>query len=254
MVTDLHAKRVLVIEDHYETQQIILSACAAMGFEVDAHSDGEAGLQEALNNDYTLLILDVGLPGIDGFEICKLVRQKSSAPLIVFVSSKSDEHHKVSGLELGADDYLQKPLSVRELGARIRTLLRRREADTAHTAPTETDTSSTAPSEIRYRDLVIDLDQRTVTVRGEEAHLTALEYSLLLYLVERAGKAISREQLMEEVWGFNAMNFVNTVNSHVSRVRTKIEKDQENPEYIFTVRGYGYQFARKETTKEIKYS
>lgn len=245
------AGKVLLVEDSPETLAIIEAACAAMGFEVDTACDGSEGLRRALTGEYILLILDIGLPSVNGLEICKALRERSQQPLVIFVSSQVDEKTMLDGLDSGADDFLHKPFSTRELGARIRRLLRRRYHDQsecpAEPLPEKTESSGI----VEYQDLVIDLDQRKVTIRGEEPYFTALEYSLLVYLIEHAGRAVSREELMQDVWGFNSHRFVNTVNSHVSRVRSKIEIDPDNPKYVFTVRGFGYQFASRDEAAKI---
>lgn len=252
----LESGKALVIEDHPETLRVITQACEAMGFAVEAFSNGILGLERALQEEFLLLILDVGLPGVDGFEICRQVRKKTSRTLIVFVSSNADEHSKVTGLDTGADDYLQKPLSVRELGARIRRLLRRRYSDQEDVRESEPPSaqSDTDSGIVEFGDLRIDFDQRRVFRAGEQLVLTALEYNLLSYLVSNPGRAVSREELLEQVWGVASMKYGNSVNSHVSRLRAKIEKDQDNPEYIFTVRGFGYQFASREALDKIKRS
>lgn len=247
--------RVLLIEDHPDTLQIMEAACAAMGFDVEATDNGSVGLQLALNSEYLLVLLDVGLPGVDGFEICRRLREKTHQPLVVFISSKVDERTKVQGLDLGADDYIAKPFSVRELSARIRVLLRRRYHDQQQAAPQTTSvTTENLSGVIRFKDLVLDLEQRKVFVRGEEKHFTALEINLLEYLISQAGRAVSRDELMEQVWGFSSSRFGGTINSHLSRLRSKLEVDTNNPEYIYTVRGFGYRFADKDTLGEIRRS
>lgn len=242
--------KVLLIEDHEDTLRVMQTACDAMGFEVVSTSNGSVGLQHALAEEFLLILLDVGLPGVDGIEICRRIREKSHKPLVVFVTSATDESARVLGLESGADDYITKPFSVREMSARIRTLLRRRYHDRVEFAAGEGE-DELSSGVIQFRELKIDLDQRKIFIRGEEVSFTSIEFNLLLYLVERAGKAVAREELMRHVWGFQSTNFDGTVNSHMSRVRAKLEKSPSAPEYIFTIRGFGYRFADKETASEV---
>jgi DNA-binding response OmpR family regulator len=235
---DQHAAtRALIVEDESETLRIIEAACIGLGLDVDTAATGNRGLELALSNSYDIILLDVQLPSISGFEICAEIRAQTFEPLIIFVTGESREEDRVRGLQLGADDYVVKPFSTKELIARLRSLIKRREHDRSKA------TVGTTQSEIlSYKELRVDLRTHTITLRGEEAHFTEIEFNLVCYFLNNLGRAISREELMDKVWGYTSSQFTNTVNSHVSRLRNKLEIDPENPEYLHSVRGFGYRF------------
>ncbi|MCL5047099.1 MAG: response regulator transcription factor [Actinobacteria bacterium] len=194
---------------------------AATGVEVLAHLDVE---------QFSLLILDIMMPELDGFSVCRQVRQKQNLPIII-LTAKGEEVDRILGFELGADDYVVKPFSPRELMGRVKALLRRSSG-----APAEVATSVT------YHGLAIDPSSRKVTVNGQPITLTPKEFDLLWFLVNRPGKVFSREQLMEQVWGYSFFGSLRTVDTHVKRLREKLSGRPESPEYLATIWGVGYKF------------
>ena len=225
--------KILIVEDEEAIADLERDYLELSGFTVEVANDGDTGLQKALNEDYDLLILDLMLPGTDGFDICRQVRDVKNTP-IVMVSAKKDDIDKIRGLGLGADDYMTKPFNILELKARIKAVLRR---SSKHTAE-----KTQVKNEMKVRDLYLDLDSRRVFVDGKEANLTAKEFDLLELLMKTPGKVYSREKLLDTVWGFDYPGDVRTVDVHVRRLREKIEKKPSAPEYIFTKWGVGYYF------------
>ncbi len=223
------SKRILVVEDEREIADLIAYTLKKESFHVDIASDGNEALKKLRENQYDLLILDLMLPHIQGLEICRLVRSNPSIKKtgIIIVTAKAEEFDRVFGLEMGADDYVTKPFSPRELIARVKALLRRINAEKEENI-------------INIRDLVIDKEKYLVTIRGEPIKLSATEFKILLYLAERPNKIFSREHLLDAVWGQDIYVEPRTVDVHIRRLRMKIEKDPENPEYIKTMRGIGY--------------
>lgn len=222
-------KRILVVEDEREIADLIAYTLKKESFHVDIASDGNEALKKLRENQYDLLILDLMLPHIQGLEICRLVRSNPSIKKtgIIIVTAKAEEFDRVFGLEMGADDYVTKPFSPRELIARVKALLRRINEEKEENI-------------INIRDLVIDKERYLVTIRGEPIKLSATEFKILLYLAERPNKIFSREHLLDAVWGQDIYVEPRTVDVHIRRLRMKIEKDPENPEYIKTMRGIGY--------------
>jgi two-component system OmpR family response regulator len=204
--------------------------------EVETVTDGRAGLERARNGDNDLIILDLMLPGIDGLEICRQVRSRADYTPILMLTARTSELDRVLGLELGADDYLTKPFSILELVARVKALFRRMEAVVSQESLAEQ-----AP--IRLTDLSIEPDKRSVEVRGEAVQLTAKEFDLLLHFARYPGRVFTRAQLLDQVWGYGHEGYEHTVNSHINRLRSKIEQDPARPRYILTVWGIGYRFA-----------
>ena len=196
-------------------------------------SSGREGLQRALERDLTIIILDLMLPGLDGLEVCKRIRAAGKMTPILMLTAKSEELDKVLGLELGADDYITKPFSIRELIARVKAIIRR------SVAP---ENGGSAEEILSYGDLSIDLSKRSVTLGNRIVELTAKEYDLLVLFAKSPGRAYNRQQLLDLVWGYQFEGYQHTVNSHINRLRTKIEKDPSSPRYIRTVWGYGYRF------------
>lgn len=207
-----------------------------LSFEVDLAFDGATGLARAESAAYDLVILDLMLPGVDGLEICRRLRAgaRPYTPVLM-LTSKSTELDRVLGLELGADDYVTKPFSVRELLARVKAILRR--VDELKTAPR---TQKTA--RIHFRDLVVDPTGRSVKLDDRPIALTAKEFDLLLYFITHPGRVFTRSQLLDAVWGYGHDGYEHTVNSQINRLRGKIEKDLSRPAYIRTVWGVGYKF------------
>lgn len=232
-------QKVLIVEDDADIANLVHMHISDLGCKCDVVHDGEAGLEKALKNRYDLIILDLMLPGVDGLEICREVRSEKHYTPIVMLTSRSEEFDKVLGLEFGADDYLTKPFSVRELQARVKAIFRRVEA-------VKDDVSGGAKKVVQFRDLRVDLEKRAVTVRGNKVELTAKEFDLLALFAKNPGKAYSRQGLLDTVWGYKFEGYDHTVNSHINRLRAKIEEDPANPGYILTVWGVGYKFADEE--------
>jgi DNA-binding response OmpR family regulator len=234
---------VLVIEDQEDIAELVKLHLKDIDCRVKLAFDGVTGLAEAQSKSYDLIVLDVMLPGIDGLEICKRLRAKSSYTPILMLTSKSSELDRVLGLELGADDYLTKPFSIMELTARVKAIFRRVSAIATGT------TNSTA--RIQIGELMIDVERRSVTLRGADVDLTAKEFDLLLHLAQNPGRVYSREQLLDFVWGYNHSGYEHTVNSHINRLRAKVEADPANPVYVLTVWGVGYKFVDPVTMKKV---
>jgi DNA-binding response OmpR family regulator len=234
---------VLVIEDQEDIAELVKLHLKDIDCRVKLAFDGLAGLAEAQAKSYDLIILDLMLPGIDGLDICKRLRAKSNYTPILMLTSKSSELDRVLGLELGADDYLTKPFSVIELTARVKAIFRRVSAITAG--------ATNASSRIQAGDLSIDAERRAVILRGTPIDLTAKEFDLLLHLAQNPGRVYSREQLLDFVWGYNHSGYEHTVNSHINRLRAKVETDPTNPRYVLTVWGVGYKFVDPESLRKV---
>lgn len=227
--------KILVVDDEQAIVEILKSNLKREGFEVDAAYDGEEAVEKALSTAYDLILLDCMLPGKDGFDVCRQLRQESSVPIIM-LTAKSEEIDKVLGLELGADDYITKPFSNRELLARIKAQLRRSKLNS------RADNQESTGSVFVVADLVINNDVYEVTRNGENLNLTLREFQLLSFLAKNAGTVFSREELLEEVWDYDYYGDVRTVDVTVRRTREKIEPDPDNYRYIITKRGLGYYF------------
>jgi DNA-binding response OmpR family regulator len=199
------------------------------GYEVLLAADGEAALQAALNRRFDLLILDIMLPKVNGYEVCKTIRREGIDTPVIFLSAKSQETDKVLGLELGGDDYLTKPFGLRELMARVKSILRRSEAQT--------------PKVLECGPLRIDLSGRNVSRNGRSLEMTSKEFELLRYLVEKRGRVLSRDEILSRVWGFDYDGTARTIDNFINRLRQKIGDDVRQPRLILTVRGVGYKFA-----------
>ena len=224
---DSPCMRILVIEDNRDILANVMDYLQLKGYTVDCAQDGVSGLHLAVSEHYDLIVLDIMLPGIDGFELCRTLRRTSDVP-IVMVTARADTHDVVAGLEAGADDYLTKPFAPKELSARIRALLRRaRPANPAH-------------PRLVFGDLEIVPDEGKVMRSGEEIHLTKTEFRLLCELAENPGRVFSREELLDQVWGYGYFGDGRLVDVHIRRLRTKVEIDSANPRHVVTVRGLGY--------------
>ena len=219
--------RILTVEDDERIRTALRLALEDEGWEVDEVASGEEALAAFTRTPADVVLVDIMLPGIDGFDICRSIRKSSDVP-IVMITARSDTHDVVAGLEAGADDYLTKPFAPKELSARIRALLRRARA------------ADTAGGEIVFNDLEILPDEGVVRVSGSEAHLTKTEFRLLVELASSPGRIFSREVLLERVWGLGYFGDGRLVDVHVRRLRTKIEPDPANPRHVVTVRGLGY--------------
>lgn len=234
-VTAPEKHHILVIEDDVDIAELVAMHLRDEGHEVTLCHNGKEGLEKAATENYQLLILDLMLPGLDGLNICRQLRSQTSYLPILMLTSKSSELDRVLGLEMGADDYLTKPFSIRELVARVKALFRR--ADAMTTSP-----ASTPLQQIRIGKICIDVERRQVTVDGRPVELTAKEFELLHHFAGHPGRVYSRLQLLDQVWGYGHEGYEHTVNSHINRLRAKIEQDPANPRYILTVWGVGYKF------------
>jgi DNA-binding response OmpR family regulator len=230
---------VLVIEDDPKVVELLSLHLRDIGLTTEAVSSGNRGLKRALESEYKLIILDLMLPGLGGFEICKKIRATEKHIPILMLTAKSEELDKVLGLELGADDYITKPFSIRELLARVKAILRRTDRyGEANGGP--------AGKLLNFGELQIDLEKRIVSLAGRKIELTAKEYDLLVLFAGSPGRAFNRQQLLDAVWGYQFEGYHHTVNSHINRLRSKIEADPSEPRYIKTVWGFGYRFAEPE--------
>lgn len=229
-------KKVLIIEDEQAIVDILKFNLEKEGYEVDFATDGITGFNKALGEDCDLILLDVMLPGMDGFEVCRKVREKSSVPIIM-LTAREEEVDKVLGLELGADDYMTKPFSIRELTARVKANLRRMNTESANT-----DAPQSNASTIVSGDLTINMERYEVQKRGKVIEITLREFELLKFLAMQPDKIFTRENLLENVWGYEYYGDVRTVDVTVRRLREKIEDDPSLPRYIVTKRGVGYYF------------
>lgn len=226
-------KKALIVEDEKHIVELLTIHLKDLHLEVESANNGKDGLEKALTGDFSIIILDIMMPGKDGIEVCRELRGAGVQTPVLMLTAKSEEFDKVLGLEIGADDYLTKPFSVRELIARVKALLRRYEK---YQMPVEAKTS------IEVDGLSIDLDKRRVKIEGNVLDLTPKEFDLLYLLASNPGKSYSREDLLKQVWGYDFQGYEHTVNSHVNRLRSKLEKDPNQPEFIKTVWGIGYAF------------
>lgn len=232
-------KKLLLVEDDADISNLVKMSMADIGFEVDTFSDGSTAYQKAGSRHYDFIILDVMLPGMDGLEICKQLRADGNDTPIMMLTAKAAELDRVIGLESGADDYLTKPFSISELQARVKARMRRREgAFSGEEARTKNDSAV-----ITAGGMTIDPEKRKVKVDDEDIYLTAKEFDLLFCFASNPGRVYNREQLLDLVWGYGFEGYDHTVNSHINRLRTKIEKDPGKPKYVLTVWGVGYRFA-----------
>ncbi len=218
--------RILLVEDDERIQASLRLALEDEGYEVAQATSGEAALDLFADQPADVVLIDVMLPGMDGFECCRQLRRSSTVPIIM-VTARTDTHDVVAGLEAGADDYVTKPFVVKELSARVRALLRRARA-------------SEEPSVVQFGDVELRPDEGVVRRAGQEVHCTRTEFRLLCELASNPGKVMSREQLLDRVWGYDYFGDGRLVDVHVRRLRTKVEPDPANPRHILTVRGLGY--------------
>jgi DNA-binding response OmpR family regulator len=228
--------RALIIEDDDRIYDLISMHLLDLGFETDHAKEGPLGIQKALVKEYNLIVLDLMLPKLDGFEVCKRIRDKNKQVPILMLTARSEELDKVLGLELGADDYITKPFGIREFIARVKALMRRVEVDRGQGI------EETAVEILQYGSLAINCTNRTVHVDKRQLDLTNKEYELLELLARNPGRAFNRQQLLEAVWGYQYEGYNHTVNSHINRLRSKIEEDPSKPKYVQTMWGYGYRF------------
>ncbi|MUT66443.1 response regulator transcription factor [Paenibacillus sp. NEAU-GSW1] len=229
-------KKILIIEDEKSIAELERDYLESHGFDVDIEGRGDLGLQKASEGQYDFIILDLMLPKMDGFEICRQIRKTTDVPILM-VTAKKDDIDKIRGLGLGADDYMTKPFSPNELVARVKAHLSRYErltGDRGH--------KGNRSEQIQIRGLAIDQLSRRVTIHDEEAMLTAKEYDLLLLFASNPNRVFEKEELFERVWGLDSVGDIATVTVHIRRLREKIEHDPSNPQYIETIWGVGYRF------------
>jgi two-component system response regulator VicR len=228
-------KKILIVEDEKNIAQVLAFNLMQAGYEYDIASDGEEGLRKALKGNFDLILLDIMLPKMDGYTVCRGIRMRLDTPIIM-VTAKEEDVDKILGLDLGADDYVTKPFSVNVLLARIKANLRR--------SANEVVTDAKSDTVLEIRDLVIDNEKYMVTKAGTPIALSKIEYDLLAFLAANQGKPFKREELLESVWGYKEFfGDRRTVDVTVSRLRNKIEADPTHPEYIFSKHGYGYYLA-----------
>ena len=225
--------KILIVEDEEAIADLERDYLELSGFTVEVANDGDIGLQKALNEDYDLLILDLMLPEVDGFEICREVREKKDIPIIM-VSAKKDDIDKIRGLGLGADDYMTKPFSPSELVARVKAHLARYER-LVGSGKKENDI-------VEIRGIKIDKTARRVWVNGEEKTFTTKEFDLLTFLASHPNHVYSKEELFREIWDMESIGDIATVTVHIKKIREKVEVDTSNPQYIETIWGVGYRF------------
>jgi len=225
-------RRILVIEDDPDISHLLEINLRDSAFRVDVVNNGVEGLQRASNLVYQLIVLDLMLPGLDGLEICKRLRGQAITVPILMLTAKTSEFDRVLGLELGADDYLTKPFSVMELQARVKAILRRVDIS-SRSAATDDETIASAS-------LLIDVGGRNVSINGRAVELTAKEFDLLIHFANNPDRVFRRAELLDSVWGYGHDGYEHTVNSHINRLRAKIENDPTHPELIVTVWGVGY--------------
>lgn len=233
------SESILIVEDEADIADLIRVNLQELEVELTHCAHGEQGLQLALQNNYSLLILDVMLPGCSGLDICRQVRHAKPQQAILMLTAKNSETDRVLGLELGADDYMSKPFSVRELQARVRAQLRKvallRDMANSDNQPDK--------PHIAIGQLVIDQARHQVSLANAKLELTATEFDLLLHLARHPDQVFSRNQLLESVWGYHHSGYEHTVNSHINRLRAKLEKDPTKPQIVQTVWGVGYKFS-----------
>ena len=236
-MTDRSA-RILLVDDEQSIQTLLSYPLRKEGYDVVQATDGRQALDRFEEQAFDLVVLDLMLPRIDGLEVCRRLRGKSSVPIII-LTAKSEEIDKVVGLEIGADDYITKPFSMREFSSRVKAALRRAELS----RPPETGPDE-APLEVR--ELRIDFPKRTVRIRAGDAQLTYFEFEILWALARSPGRVFTRDMLLARIWGDSAYRDPRTIDVHIRHLREKLETDPKDPEYLFTVRGVGYRFRDSE--------
>jgi DNA-binding response OmpR family regulator len=224
-------KRILIIEDEQDLIKGLKLNLSDEGFDVDWAADGREGLRKAIEETPDLIILDIMLPEIDGLEVCRKLRQKYISIPIIMLTAKGEEIDKVVGLEIGADDYMTKPFSIRELLARIKTQLRHAEKEV-----------KTVPKVYSFGDIEIDFARYKIRRKGKELDVTSLEMDILKYFITHSGEVVSRNDLLDKIWGYESYPTTRTIDNHILKLRKKIEDDPSHPRYIISVYGGGYRF------------
>src|SRR3954454_24584189 len=226
------APRILLVDDEHAVQKLLAFPLRKDGYDVVAATTGTEALDRFRDGEFDLVVLDVMLPQVDGFEVCRQLRARSSVPIIM-LTAKTEEFDKVLGLELGADDYITKPFSMREFRRRVRAVLRRAELGR---------NDGTGERPLSQGELSIDFDKRNVEMRGEQVRLTYVEFEILAAVARSPGRVFSRTMLLEHVWGDSAYRDPRSIDVHIRHLREKLEADPKEPESLFTVRGVGYRF------------
>ncbi len=224
-------KRILIIEDDISILNVLKDVLVFKSYEVLTAADGESGYQAAVEKSPDLIILDIMLPKMDGFTLCKKLREEGNMTPVLMLTAKGEEPDKVQGLDFGADDYVTKPFSLPELLARIRALLRRRPGEETEKRP---------PDSIELGNMVLDFKKYEAVKRGQPLSLSPKEFGVLRYLAARAGDVVTRDELLDEVWGYEKFPTTRTVDNHIAQLRSKIEEDPARPRYLLTVHGVGY--------------
>jgi DNA-binding response OmpR family regulator len=232
-------EKILIVEDEPVLQETLAYNLTHQGYLVETAEDGQLAIDLARRTQPDLILLDIMLPGLDGFEVCRLIRQEMNVPILM-LTARDDEIDRVIGLEIGADDYITKPFSMRELMARVKAQLRRMRL-LRQEAESQVDSASNKEI-LRFDNLILDLTRREVSCNDKVLTLKPKEYDLLLYFARHKGQALSRDKILEEVWGWNYTGGSRTVDVHVRWLRAKIELDPTQPARIVTVRGAGYRF------------
>ncbi|SET37238.1 DNA-binding response regulator, OmpR family, contains REC and winged-helix (wHTH) domain [Natronincola peptidivorans] len=226
-------KRILIIEDDISIAELERDYLEISGFKVEIENSGDTGIAKAINQEYDLIILDLMLPKIDGFEICRQIRREKNIPILM-VSAKKEDIDKIRGLGLGADDYMTKPFSPSELVARVKAHISRYERLTGNKQENS--------DEIEVKGLMIDKSSRRVFINGKEVILTTKEFDLLVFLASNPNRVFKKEELFEKLWGLDSQGDISTVTVHIRKIREKIETDPSHPQYIETIWGVGYRF------------
>ena len=222
--------KILIVEDDRAILMSLKDDLEFEGYQVATASNGKEGLKKALDGNFQLMVLDILLPGLNGFEVCKKLREAGvTTPILMLTAAKTEEADKVVGLELGADDYVTKPIGSRELVARVKAILRR------------TNKEREKGGVFKFGDITVDFKSHEVSSSGETLHLTALEFKLLKFFIERRGEVVTRDQILDKAWG-DAVVAYRTIDPHIVHLRKKIEADPASPKHLLSIRGVGYKF------------
>ncbi len=228
-------KKILIVEDDKNIADLVAAHLKEDNCIITIEYDGLSGHDRALKENFDLIILDINLPKMNGIDICKAIRKYKRYVPVMMMTAKSEENDIVAGLEVGADDYITKPFSVKEFVARTRAVLRRTQSASSELAK--------SGKQLIFKGLIIDTEDRSVIMESERIDLTPKEFDLLYTLAKKPGRSFSRQQLLDNVWGYEFEGLEHTINSHINRLRIKIEKDIQQPQYILTTWGIGYRFS-----------